>query len=239
MPALSDAVVIGTVLTLIFGAVAYYLYSRVVQAETKLSLVESILLNLKTATESTLFSSLNEVAPSLAPSSEKLGPASGSSGSRPARPSSPLDEGEEDAENNTIQQMIDEVHASSQNSQENNEEEDKEVDFVPSSNGSSVSQLHVVKDSEGGTKLHIGFESMSWKELCAEGKKRGVTGMSHMNRKKLIDILNKKEGITNVSSISNETSSLSSWTNQAEVIDATDLPSIHEFPEGGSPLSSN
>jgi len=234
MPALSDAVVIGTVLTLIFGAVAYYLYSRVVQAETKLGLVESILLNLKMATESTLFSSMNEVAPSPPKAgTQKLAPSGSGSGS-------------EDEDANTIQKMIDEVHATSAASaaaaEEDNSasnDEDKDVDFVPSSNGSSVTHLHVVKDSEGGSKLHIGFESMSWKELCAEGKKRGVTGMSHMNRKKLIDILNKKEGITNVSSISNETSSLSSWTNQAEMIDATDLPSIHEFPEGGSPLSSN
>jgi hypothetical protein len=147
--------------------------------------------------------------------------------------------------------MIDEVHAASaasaaedadaaepDNSASN--EEDKDVDFTPVSKGSTITQFHVLKDSEGGTKLHIGFESMSWKELCAEGKKRGVTGMSHMNRKKLIDILNKKEGVSTVGSMQNsDSASLSSWTNQAEVVDSMDLPSVNDFPESGAPLNSN
>jgi hypothetical protein len=42
----SDGVVIGIVLGLIFAAVSYYLYSRIGQLERKVGLMENILLDL-------------------------------------------------------------------------------------------------------------------------------------------------------------------------------------------------
>lgn len=57
MTAISDAVVIGVVLGLVFAAVGYYLYSRQTQLERKISLMENILLELKVTTEQTLLSS--------------------------------------------------------------------------------------------------------------------------------------------------------------------------------------
>jgi len=53
---ISDGVVIGVVLGLIFAAVSYYLYSRIGQLERKVSLMENILLDLKVTTEQTLMS---------------------------------------------------------------------------------------------------------------------------------------------------------------------------------------
>lgn len=230
MAALSDAVVIGVVLTLVFAAVAYYLYSRMVQAETKLGLVESILLNLKMATEASLFMSMTEPAPQQPPM-------------RVHRVQQVEEVEEEQATADEMQKMINEAHATI------GQVETKEVEFVPSSSQNSVSgqtTLRVVKDDDGNSKVHIGFESMSWKELCAEGKKRGVTGMSHMNRRKLIDILNKKEGIVGSpkADTNGETASLTNWASAGSVsgdgeMVGTDLQSIHEYPEnGGAPLSN-
>jgi hypothetical protein len=51
MAAISDAVVIGLVLTLVFAAVSYYLYSQIGQLTHKVGLMENILLDLKVATE--------------------------------------------------------------------------------------------------------------------------------------------------------------------------------------------
>jgi len=51
---ISDGVVIGVVLGLIFAAVSYYLYSRIGQLERKVGLMENILLDLKVTTEQTL-----------------------------------------------------------------------------------------------------------------------------------------------------------------------------------------
>ncbi len=223
MAALSDAVVIGVVLTLVFSAVAYYLYSRMIQAENKLGLVETILLNLKMATEASLFMSMAEPAPQPAPMRiqrvEEV-----------VEPTSMQDD---------IQKMINDAHSAVEQS---GQQEEKEVEFASTAQHSQVpSQLMVVKDDDGNSKVHIGFESMSWKELCAEGKKRGVTGMSHMNRRKLIDILNKKEGITSTPKPQETSEPLTNWTaasvQEGEMV-GTDLQSIHEFPENGAPLAN-
>ena len=53
----SDGVLIGIVLGLIFAAVSYYLYSRIGQLERKVGLMENILLDLKVTTEQVLMSS--------------------------------------------------------------------------------------------------------------------------------------------------------------------------------------
>jgi len=50
----SDGVLIGVVLGLIFAAVSYYLYSRISQLERKVGLMENILLDLKVTTEQVL-----------------------------------------------------------------------------------------------------------------------------------------------------------------------------------------
>lgn len=206
MPALSDAVVIGIVLTLIFAAVTYYLYSRMVQSETKLGLLESILLNLKMATEASLFMSMTEPPPQPPPLRvQKMAPVR-----------------EDDrVSSSELQEMIDEAQ---EKILSNIQEENQNVTDV-----SGSVQLHVVKDDDGASRVHIGFESMSWKELCAEAKKRSITGVSHMNRRKLIDILNKKEGSV--------VESVSDSVNKEEVeLVGTDLASIHDYPENGSPL---
>lgn len=54
MNGLSDSLTVGLVLTLIFGALVFYLYTRIGQIEKRVSLTENILLDLKMATENTL-----------------------------------------------------------------------------------------------------------------------------------------------------------------------------------------
>jgi hypothetical protein len=54
MNGLSDSLTVGLVLALIFGALIFYLYTRIGQIEKRVSLTENILLDLKMATENTL-----------------------------------------------------------------------------------------------------------------------------------------------------------------------------------------
>jgi hypothetical protein len=54
--AISDGVVIGIVLGLIFAAVSYYLFTRQTQLERKVGLMENILLDLRVTTEQALVS---------------------------------------------------------------------------------------------------------------------------------------------------------------------------------------
>jgi hypothetical protein len=58
MTSLSDTLTIGLVLVLLFGAVALYLYTRIQQAEQKITLLESILLDLKMSSEIHSYSEL-------------------------------------------------------------------------------------------------------------------------------------------------------------------------------------
>lgn len=51
---MSESLTIGIILTLVFGAMFYYIYSRVGQSEKRVSLLENILLDLKVAMESSL-----------------------------------------------------------------------------------------------------------------------------------------------------------------------------------------
>jgi len=54
MAGLSDSVIVGILLLLVFGAAAFYLYSRMSQNEKRLSLLENLLLTLKISTEASL-----------------------------------------------------------------------------------------------------------------------------------------------------------------------------------------
>lgn len=54
MAGLSDSITIGILLLLIFGAVSFYLYSRMSQTEKRLGLLENLLLTLKLSTEASL-----------------------------------------------------------------------------------------------------------------------------------------------------------------------------------------
>jgi hypothetical protein len=130
---------------------------------------------------------------------------------------------------NDVQQMIDDVHRTEVHRTES-ETEVKEVSVQPSQEPkvSNQAKLLVVKDNEGNSKVHLGFESMSWKELCGEAKKRNITGVSHMNRRKVIELLNKKEGI-----VTDSAAPLSAWTQQEA--EGSEPSSIHDnLPEGSA-----
>lgn len=53
----NDSVIIGSVLVLVFGALFYYLYSRLQYSEKRINVMETILLDLKTASETYFTSS--------------------------------------------------------------------------------------------------------------------------------------------------------------------------------------
>jgi hypothetical protein len=65
MTYLSDTLTVGLVLILLFGSIALFLYTRIQQSEQKVSLLESILLDLKMAAEIKSYQEmpLDEVTP--------------------------------------------------------------------------------------------------------------------------------------------------------------------------------
>jgi hypothetical protein len=195
-------------LVLIFGAASYYLYSRISQLDYKLGLMESILLNLKMAMESTLLSSVRDEPPmKLSNSHAQMEMQQRPEHFREQVLSQEEEQGQEQ-EQEDYQQILEDAHKAADVKDVNVSEQKASQPQTPT--------VHVVKDAEGNSKMHIGFESMSWKELCAEAKKRNITGTSHLNRRKLIDILNKREGVSSLQPESSsqepvEVSPLSAW----------------------------
>jgi hypothetical protein len=73
MALLNDSVTVGILLVMIFGSVSFYLYTRLVQNEKRVALLENLLLSLKMNTEasfmgSDLFNGPETVSPVSAPS---------------------------------------------------------------------------------------------------------------------------------------------------------------------------
>lgn len=62
MTTLTDTLTVALVLVLLFGSIALYLYTRIQQAEQKISLLEGILLDLKMSSEVKSYSELPAVS---------------------------------------------------------------------------------------------------------------------------------------------------------------------------------
>jgi hypothetical protein len=168
---LGDSLTVGIVLALIFGAVCFYLYSRMSQNEKRVGLLENLLLSLKMSTEASLFGpDMVEPTSSPAPLSSTdveevteenyaemlkgLGsPAAAAPAPAPAASAAPAAE----------ESVSDEKAA---------EELLRSLDT---------------------RKMDANYESMSLKELQALAKQRSLAGAGQMRKRELIDAL-KRQG---------------------------------------------
>jgi hypothetical protein len=184
MNAISDGVVIGVVLGLIFAAVSYYLYSRIGQLERKVGVMENILLDLKVTTEQTLLSATEPAEPHdhsshsgqyqsfedesrtfPTPAEEadtqdsevrSPSPPSASAPSPPSRPPSP-------------QRAV--------------ETREMFVSEVPRARAPS-STVQVERE-----KVQVNYEAMTYKELRVLAQQKGVSGLRTMSKAQVIDAL--------------------------------------------------
>ena len=170
MNGLSDALTIGILLVLIFGAVSFYLYSRLSQNEKRVGLLENLLLQLKMNTEASLDGpDTVEVVGSPVPiSADEVETVTEEEYADllkdlPIKTTQPVKTAEEDAE---------ELLRSLDTATEHN--------AVPSETSSSRS-------------VDVNYESMSVKELRSLAKERGLTGIPQ-NKAAIIDMLKKKGG---------------------------------------------
>ena len=168
MNGLSDSLTIGILLVLIFGAVAFYLYSRLSQNEKRMGLLENLLLSLKMNTEASLGGP------------DSIEAISG------AEPMSSSDV--EDVDEEEYADMLKEIPTTGTTptatsaAEESQEEEEEEllraVAAVP---------------SEAPRSVDVNYESMSVKELTSLAKQRGLSGIPQ-RKKEIIDLL-KKSGV--------------------------------------------
>jgi hypothetical protein len=157
---MNDAIMVGVILTLVFGAIVFYLYNRLSMAERKMGLVEGVLTDLKIMMDAAPYaggpspyagghSSMHEFEPSPEYLSAISGPV-------------PLkaDEVEDVAEESRTLQI-------------------DELAGIPVTATNSINV----------TKLSPDLETMTIKELTGLAKERGLTVSSGMRRKALIEML--------------------------------------------------
>jgi hypothetical protein len=185
MGSLNDSLTIGILLILIFGAVAFYLYSKLVQSEKRMSLLENLLVSLKMSTEASLGGP------------DSIEPISGPI---------PLHE-VENVDEEEYADLLKDLSVTSEREEKEKEKEKKSS--PPSSPPSTVSasgQLNeddaVEADAEAllrslpvvsTSQVDANYESMTLKELQGLAKQRGLAGVPQRKRD-LIDAL-KRQGL--------------------------------------------
>jgi hypothetical protein len=165
MNGISDSLLIGVLLLLIFGAISFYLYSRLSQTEKRLSLMENLLLQLKLSTEASLMGP------------DTVEPVSGPS---------PLDKDDVDSVNeDEYAEMLKEIPSSVvvEVSDDKESVHDEEVELRPSTEEIQT-QIR---------KMDVNYESMTVKELASLAKQKGLS-VGSQRKKDLIDAL-KKAGV--------------------------------------------
>jgi hypothetical protein len=168
MNGLGDSLTIGIVLTLIFGAGFFYLYSRLSQNEKRVSLLENLLLNLKMSTEASL-----------------MGPDMVEPTSSPA----PLEKGDvEEVSEVEYANMLKGIDAAVDTKPASASAPEVEQSRVPM----QEEEAPVSAPLSSIRKMDANYESMSLKELQALARQRSITGIPSRKRD-LIDAL-KKQG---------------------------------------------
>lgn len=190
MTSLSDTLTVGLVLVLLFGSIALYLYTRLQQAEQKISLLESILLDLKMSAEIKSYSEL--------PASDHQ------EDSRPhgyavfnddegadEDVSANQDVGESGCPVKVLGAAISGAISPSSNP------ETKTTEYAPLDD--AVQLEPESKDAKDTTvRMSANYESMTLKELQTLAKNRGISGASTMKKGSIIEALKTSDRSTTV-----------------------------------------
>lgn len=184
MNGLSDSLTIGIVITLVFGALFFYLYSRLAQNEKRVSLIENILLDLKMSADAGW--GVHGVGPE-----EMEDHPMTVSHVQPVSSPQPLasedvDSGDEESSYKDIlaQTEIPDIKYTPSNTQD----EIKSFDInANNKSGSNKASINV-------TKVQANYEAMSNKELKSLAKQRGINVPSAAGKKEIISALRRADG---------------------------------------------
>jgi hypothetical protein len=183
MTSLSDTLTVGLVLVLLFGSIALYLYTRLQQAEQKISLLESILLDLKMSAEIKSYSEL--------PASDHQEDSHPTQGGYAVfndnegadeDVSANQDVGESGCPVKVLGAAISGTISPSSNP------ETKTTEYAPLDD--AVVPESESKDAKDTTvRMSANYESMTLKELQTLAKNRGISGASTMKKGSIIEAL--------------------------------------------------
>ena len=175
MNGLSDSVTIGIVLALVFGALFFYIYSRLTQNEKRVSLIENMLIDLKMTLEGGWSHGMAHVQED---GGEETLEANVINHIEPVSPPEPLNKDDVDEED-----MYKEVLE-----QTSQAEEEPELKGV----STDLSKASTVQS----TKVQPNYESMSTKEMKSLVKSRSLIVSNAAGKKELIATLRKADTVS-------------------------------------------
>jgi len=181
---LNDALMVGIVLTLVFGSVIFFLYNRLTMTEKKMGLFEGVLTDLKIMMDAAPIASGPPPPESghwvreFEPTPEYLNAISG-----PV----PLEEEEVEKVEEDYQQTLDKALSGAIDTQVGEGYRTLQIDETGSVGASTAAPAINV------TKLSPDLDSMTVKELNTLAKQRGLTVPAGTRRKDLIDLLKKSD----------------------------------------------
>jgi hypothetical protein len=217
MSALSDTLTVSLVLVLLFGSIALYLYTRIQQAEQKINLLESILLDIKLSAEVKDYAEL--------PAQDMVAPLQEVQPSVPSTQYSKFVEDDEDDSDSEVDSPIRQnspVSAASSVSKHSIEQTNEpDVEFYK-----SVIENAVTDQDTEQQKISVNYESMTLKELQNMAKQRGIIGVTTMKKGSIIEALKTSDRVlTSSSSKSVEPGSLpgtNSFLDSSAFLEQTD-----------------
>ena len=166
----SDTLTIGLVLILLFGSIVLYLYTRIQQNEQKVSLLESILLDLKMSAEIQSYTELPADTTPIAPTEQpEVYTPYHEEGSAGDSSDSLLEIAEELTEVEQYKSVIDDAvnDTTNDNTVVHDEVHDAAHDAIPS----------------------VNYDAMTLKDLQALAKSRGITGAGTMKKVAVMEAL--------------------------------------------------
>ena len=170
MSYLSDTLTVGVLLVLLFGSIALYLYTRIQQAEQKIHLLESILLDLKMSSEIQSYTDL---------------PADTEIHKSPPSPAH---------SHSTVVETKKEDYVPFEEADEAKEVEENtsldDVQELPLEHSISISEEPLESDVAA-----VDYEVMKLKELQILARSRGISGAGSMKKDPLIEALKTSDRI--------------------------------------------
>lgn len=232
MTALSDTLTVSLVLVLLFGSIALYLYTRIQQAEQRINLLESILLELKMSSEVKSYTELpaDETEYSIEPN--KYPAPTPSSNYRPFDETDE-DEDKSEASSVTSKHSVQSVKPLEQH-QEQQEQREQQLEQEQHQQLKEVDDVDFYKSvldnvnsetKQTTTKVSVNYESMNIKELHSLAKQRGITGATTMKKQAIIDALKGLDRSESGSSSNNVTGLSSSFLETSSFLGQEETPS--------------
>ena len=181
MSYLSDTLTIGVLLVLLFGAISLYLYTRIQQAEQKIHLLESILLDLKMSTEIKSYTELpadhEDLADTMVSSAVFHTPESDTH--YVALDDAPA---ESITEYTSLDDAAEPSGSTATNATTGNASEEA------ASEENAVITLEE-SDTQASSSSSVSYESMTLKDLQTLARTRGITGAGSMKKGSIVEAL--------------------------------------------------